>query len=169
MNEVFSFLSESGDEYRLSLTTSVGGELIAEDISESLLRDGIELVDVGLSRVKGSHITTFSILQQIEQCIANVFMQHPNAIICFFCDFISLIPSMKRESMSVQEYRSRLFSKMFEQYLTHHHIEGIRNRVVEIEGVVETYYVHVIARNSHQKYVDMISMGIQRDYGKPID
>ena len=87
MNEVFSFLSESGDEYRLSLTTSVGGELIAEDISESLLRDGIELVDVGLSRVKGSHITTFSILQQIEQCIANVFMQHPNAIICFFCDF----------------------------------------------------------------------------------
>jgi len=41
------------------------------------------------------------------------------------------------------------------------------NRVTVVEGMAENYYFHVIARRHHLVYADMISVGIQKDYGKP--
>ena len=165
MNEVYTIRSEEDDEYKLQFTTNRSG-VIADAILDKLESEGISVVEIGLERTKGQSFTNHRVLAQIEQCIADVILTRPNVMLTFFCDFISLLPTMKKD-MAVQEYRSRLFSRMFERYVEQHHIDDVFNRVTVVEGMAENYYFHVIARRHHLVYADMISVGIQKDYGKP--
>ena len=167
MNEVYIIHSETGDEYKLQFTTERSG-VISNEILDQLSLHGIEVVEIGLGRSKGNNVTSPKILAQIEECIAKMLLSHPNVIISFFCDFISFVPKMKRK-ISVQQYRSQLFTRMFEHYIAHHQINDVCNRVVKIEGIAEDYYFHIIARQDHLKYVDIIAMGHQEDYGKPTE
>ena len=111
MNEVYTIRSEGGDEYKLQFSTERSG-VIADVILDSIERQGVIVVEIGLERSRGLNFTNHRVLAQIEKCIAEVILGNPNVILFFFCDFISLLPTMKK-NMSVQEYRSRLFSKMF--------------------------------------------------------
>jgi hypothetical protein len=139
--------------------------MLADDVRQRLLAEGIEVLDIELERTKGLNVTSHKVLSKIEECIADVFLTHENAMICFFCDFISLIPSMKKD-MSVQEYRSCLFSRMFERYVTAHCIEGVKNQIVIVKGVAEDYFAHIIAREEHIHYAKLIDDGIRKDFGK---
>ena len=165
MNDIYIIRSESGDEYKLQFTTERSG-IISDVILDQLSLHGIEVVEIGLGRSKGGNVTSPKVLAQIEKCIADMLIAHPNVIISFFCDFISFVPRMKR-NMPVQQYRSLLFTRMFEHYIAHHHLDGICNRVVTVEGVAENYFFHIIARQEHLQYADIIAQGHQDDFGKP--
>ena len=167
MNEVYTIRSKEGDEYKLQFTTNRSG-VIANVILDRLESQGVFVVEIGLERTKGLNSTNHRVLAQIEQCIADVMLRNPNVMLTFFCDFISMLPSMKKD-ISVQEYRSRLFSRMFERYVTQHQIVDVFNRVTIVEGVAENYYFHIIARKHHLVFADMISEGIQKDFGKPTE
>lgn len=164
INLEYIIQSEFGDEYRLRITSEYSG-MLSEDAFFALAAEGVEVVDVELERTRGVNVTSQKVLSKIADCIADAFIPHSNVIICFFCDFISLLPSMKKR-MSVQEYRSKLFSYMFERYVELHHIDGVMNHVVTVKGVAEDYFAHVIYRESHAHLANMISQGIQQDYGK---
>lgn len=165
MHEIYTIYSETGDEYKLEFTTERIAA-ISKKTLDKLRLQWIEVLDIGLGRSKGINITSHKVLCQIEECIAEVFLSHPNIIISFFRDFISLVPRMKRR-MPVQEYRSVLFTRMFEHYVSHNHLDGVCNRVVSVEGAAENYYFHIIARKEHLKYADIIAQEYQTDYGKP--
>ena len=81
------------------------------------------------------------------------------------CDFIHLVPTKK--NIPVQEYRSRLFTAMFNRYVKLHRLNGFCNHVVKIEGVAEPFYFHVIYRKEHEALAKMISDGNQKDFSKP--
>ncbi|MBQ8096823.1 MAG: hypothetical protein IJ243_07050 [Prevotella sp.] len=161
------FESSQGDIYSISLSSENGG-LIADDIRQQLEDYGIVVVDIELNRIQGSNTTSTSILVKAEEVIAEFLMSHPNVIICYYCDFLSPLPyvSKSKKDMPVQAYRHRLFSRMFDRYVSQHHIEHVNMAVLRIEGA-ETYYVHVIARSEHLSHISYISEGIQRDFGKP--
>jgi hypothetical protein len=165
MNEVFVISSEMGDEYKLQFTTDSSG-IIADSLLAELNSEGIEVIEVGLGRINGINVTSPRMLYEIESRIAEVLEKHPNAVLSFFCDFISMVPKM-RKKMSVQEYRSRIFSAMFKHYVFLNRQDGYRNKVVKIEGYAEDYYFHVIYHERHQRYADMIAEGHQKDFGKP--
>ena len=164
MNEVYTITSDCGDEYKLQFTTDRSG-VIADALLDFLANTGIEVVEIGLARVKGQNITGHHVLAQIEDCIAELMQSHPNVILSFFCDFIHFVPSNKR--IPVQEYRSRLFSAMFNRYISQHHLHDYCNHVVEVEGVSEPFFFHVIYKKEHEAYADMIAEGHQKDFGKP--
>jgi hypothetical protein len=164
MNEVYVICSESGDEYKLQFTTERSG-MIADEILDELQNSGIEVVEVGLGRNKGLNVTSHLVLAQIEQCIAEVVLNHSNVMLVFFCDFISLLPSMRRD-VSVQEYRSRLFCRMFERYVSQHRIHEVCNKIFVVEGVAENYFFHVIAHKDLIGYADIVGNSIQKDFGK---
>ena len=164
MNEVYIITSESGDEYKLQFTTERSG-IIADVLLDLLVGNDIEVVEIGLARVKGQNVTSPLVLARIEESIANIMQRHRNVILSFFCDFIHVVPSKKK--ISVQEYRSRLFSAMFNRYVSQHHLHDYCNHVVEIEGVSEPFFFHVIYRKEHEVYADMIAEGHQKDFGKP--
>ncbi len=167
MNEVYVIQIDEKNEYKLQFSTDRSG-LIAPALLDNINAQGIEVVEIGLARVKGDFITSPRVLACIEKYIADMFLSHPNVVISFFCDFIHAIPSMskRRTETTVQQYRSELFSCMFEHYVSRHHLEGISNKVVVIEGVAEPYYFHIISRDEHQKIADMIAEGHHRDFDK---
>ena len=165
MNEVYTITSDNGDEYKLQFTTDRSG-IIADEILDYLCHEGVEVVEIGLGRSSGFNVTTPTVLAQIEDIVADLLHRHPNAILSFFCDFINTIPSTKKK-IPVQEYRSHLFSLMFNRYVSQHHIKGLHNLVTVVQGVKEPYYFHVIAWEHHLKYAKMILRGHQNDFGKP--
>lgn len=164
MNEVYTITSDNGDEYKLQFTTERSG-VIADSLLDFLSSKDIEVVEIGLARVRGQNVTSHYVLSQIEECIADFMDRYQNVVISFFCDFIHFVPSNKR--IPVQEYRSRLFSAMFDRYVSQHHLQNYCNHVVEVEGVSETFFFHVIYRKEHEAYADMIADGHQKDFGKP--
>lgn len=167
MTEVYTILSENGDEYKLQFTTDRSG-IIADDLLNLMNREGVDVAEIGLGRVKGINVTGNKILSQIEECIADFMQRHPNLILSFFCDFINFLPATKK-NISVQEYRSRLFSIMFDRYVSQHNLTDYSNKVVEIEGVAENFYFHVISRKEHSKYAELIAEGYKKDFGKPVE
>ena len=98
-----------------------------------------------------------------------MFSENENMIIFFFCDDIGEIPTLRKtrdRDILPQEYRSRLFSCMFERYMAKHHINNIDNYPMHIgEGRYEAY-LHFIARHHHKQYVQMIKDDIKAGYGK---
>ena len=65
MNEVYTITSESGDEYKLQFTTDRSG-VIADALLDLLASKGIEVVEIGLARIKGQNVTSPRVLSQIS-------------------------------------------------------------------------------------------------------
>ena len=57
MNEVYTITSEKGDEYKLQFSTDRSG-IIAENLLDLLNSNDIEVVEIGLARVKGQTVTS---------------------------------------------------------------------------------------------------------------
>lgn len=165
MTEIYTLHSENGDEYKLQIT-SERSNIIAPTIIDKLLNNDIEVFEIGLGRVKGNNVTGHKVLRQIEECIADFMKKKPNALISYMCDFINLVPSNKK-NITVQEYRSRLFSAMFKRYVSQHHVDNICDDEIIIEGVAETFYFHVIYRKEHKIYAKMIADSHHEDFDKP--
>lgn len=153
----------SHDSYHISIE-SLSEKLLSDQIKLTL-RDQIDLVGIYLEQLSGSSTTSIASLGRIAEIIAECFMQNPNIILCYYCDFISMLPST-RKAMPVQEYRSKLFQKLFNRYVAGHHVNGVSLVIIEVNGVDETNYVHIITREVHMKYVSLIGEEIRKDYGK---
>lgn len=160
--------SAEGDIYSICLSSEDGG-LIADDVRQELEQQGVLVVDIELNRIQGTKPTTTAILRKTAEVIADFFLSHRNIIICYYCDFLSQLPyvSKTKKDMPVQAYRHRLFSHLFDRYVSQRHIDSINMAVLTIEGSAETYYVHVISRSEHLSFISYINDGIQRDFGKP--
>ncbi|MBQ8705286.1 MAG: hypothetical protein IJ548_03180 [Paludibacteraceae bacterium] len=162
------FESPNGDIYSVSLSSEDGG-LISNEIRKDIEKEGIIVLDVELNRIAGTNPTSTAILLKATEMLAKAFLSQPNIIICYYCDFLSLLPyvNKRRKNMTVQEYRHILFSHMFDRFVSHHNLENVNLAVLTVEGSVENYYIHVIARNEHINYISYINNSIQKDFGKP--
>lgn len=68
--------------------------------------------------------------------------------------------------MPPQEYRSRLFDNMFQRYSQQHGIADVRLSVVEINGINEKYYFHIIYREVHSLLAAMIGNDLKEGFDK---
>lgn len=130
------------------------------------MHKALRLLRIGLARVKGQNITSHKVLHQIEECTADFLQRMPNVILSYFCDFIHLVPS-QRKDMSVQEYRSRIFSAMFKRYVSQEQQLDVCDDEIKINGVTEPFFFHVIYHRQHQHYAEMIAEAHIKDFGKP--
>ena len=69
--------------------------------------------------------------------------------------------------MTVQEYRSRMFSAMFKRYVSQQKHIDVCDDEIKINGVAEPFFFHVIYHKCHQHYAEMIAEGHIKDFGKP--
>lgn len=156
------FRSSTGDIYHITLSEDHG--VLSSEVINSL--NEVIVVGIELRRLAGKNSTGQEVLNAIESTIAEFFEKHDNVIICYYCDFINSIPKTSKNSMPPQEYRSRLFDKMFQRYTHHHGITNVRLSVVEINGVNEKYYFHVIYREIHSLLASMIGRDLKEGYDK---
>jgi len=161
-NLVRIFKSPDGDVYHITLSEDTG--VLSSEALEAL--KDITVVGIELRRLSGSHATGLEVLTAIEDTVAELFLKNSNVMVCYYCDFINPIPRTTKNSMPPQEYRSRLFDRMFQRYTKQRGIGGIRLSVVEINGVNEKYYFHVIYRETHSFLATIIGHDLKEGFDK---
>lgn len=156
------FRSSTGDVYHITLSDEYS--ILSSEAIDAL--HDVNVVGIELRRLAGKNATGQEVLVAIESTIAEFFMAHENTIICYYCDFINPIPHTSKNTMPPQEYRSRLFDKMFQRYNLQHGITDVRLSVVEINGINEKYYFHVIYREAHSLLASIIGHDLKEGFDK---
>ena len=156
------FRSSTGDVYHITL--SEDHSVLSSEAIDTL-RD-VNIVGIELRRLAGRNTTGHEVMAVLESTIADFFAKQENAIICYYCDFINPIPHTSKNTMPPQEYRSRLFDKMFQRYSLQHGLTDVRLSVVEINGINEKYYFHVIYRESHSILASLIGRDLKEGFDK---
>lgn len=88
--------------------------------------------DVTLIRKAGDGYVGNKVLFAILDILANFLNENKDAVLCFYCDANSDV-RRNHKNMLPQEYRSRLFSRMFDLYIRSHKKADYINHRVEIE------------------------------------
>ena len=169
MNYSFSISARNGGEYRIMLFDA-DISLLTDSIQETIINQGIDISEIMIDRLNGGKSTEQEVLHAITGRIADLFAENENLILYYSCDDMNPIPSRNMKSanrnLSVQEYRSILFSHIFDSYMDSHQVSGIINTPVIIYGDGYAQFMHLIARDRHQSIVDLIKADVIEGWGK---
>ena len=162
----FSISITSNDNtVRLGLETA-DTSFLGESISKEIESRGVEIVEVILDRELGKGLAGMALLDNISSVIANLFIENKNAILFFYCDDLNEIPRCRTRNISPQEYRSDLFSLMFERYVTKHGIQSVHDVTIRINAIDHCLFFHFISRDEHMDLIDEIKEDFAATYSK---
>lgn len=172
MEAAYSIVQKD-NEYRV-LLTSVNTEVLPERIQKILTSRNIDISELMIERISGESTTGQDILHDITGWVAELFASNPNLIIYYSCDDMTPIPSRNKYSdnkdMPVNEYRSRLFTHIFDSYMISHQVSGVINTPIQLDnyedGVGYSLFFHFIAREIHSDIVEMLKEDIKEVSGK---
>jgi hypothetical protein len=162
-----------GSEYRI-LLSPVKISVLAENIQAIISKKGIDISELIIDRLSGEKVTEQAVLHDITAWVADVFANNPNLIIYYSCDDMMPIPSRNNSSgnrnLPVNEYRSRLFSHIFDTYMSSHQVSGVTNTPIRLDnyenGVGYSIFIHFIARDKHAEIVELLKADIKEVSGK---
>ena len=171
--EVSYSIIQKENEYRI-LLTPVNTGVLSESVQNVLAKRQIDISELMIERISGESTTGQDVLHDITGWVAELFANNPNLIIYYSCDDMSPIPSRNKNSgnrnMPVNEYRSRLFSHIFDTYMTSHQVSGVINTPIQLDnyenGVGYSLFFHFIARDIHSDIVEMVKADIIEISGK---
>ena len=154
--------------------TSVSIEVLPERIYNVLTSRKIDVSELIIERISGESTTTQDVLHDITGWVAELFASNPNLIIYYSCDDMTPIPSRNKNSenknMPVNEYRSRLFTHIFDSYMASHQVSGVINTPIQLDnydnGIGYSLFFHFIAREIHNDIVEMLKEDIKGVSGK---
>ena len=136
MEASFSIVQKD-NEYRI-LQTSVNIEVLPEHILNVLTNRNIDISELMIERISGESTTTQAILHDITAWVAELFAINPNLIIYYSYDDMTPIPSRNKKGenkdMPVNEYRSRLFTHIFDSYMSSHQVSGVMNTPIQLDN-----------------------------------
>ena len=165
----FEISTSAGDVYRIKLV-DVDITMLATEVRNAIVKSCIDISEIVIDRIKGDDSTAQEILHTITAKIADLFANNDNLILYYSCDDMNPIPSRNTRSanknLSVQEYRSRLFSHLFESYMVSHQVSGFINTPIVIEGVGYTQFMHLVTRIKHKPIVNLIKDDVMKGWGK---
>ena len=95
-------------------------------------------------------------------------LQHPNAILYYQCDDMDDVPMNSRKKISgisVQKYRSMLFSLMFDKQARYVPLDMV-NVPIFFDFMGHETYIHIIARESHLSLINLIKRDIKEGFEK---
>lgn len=161
------------NEYRI-LLTSVDIEALPEHILNVLSEREIDISELIIERIIGDSTTAQAVLHDITGWVAELFASNPNLIIYYSCDDMTPIPSRNTNSdnrnMPVNEYRSKLFTHIFDTYMASHQVSGVINTPIQLDnyenGVGYSLFFHFISRDIHSDIVELLKEDIKEVSGK---
>ena len=160
-------------EYRV-LLTSVNLNSLSDDTLRVISERDIDISELMIERISGETATNQEVLHDITGWVADVFANNTNLIIYYSCDDMTPIPSRNTNSdnkdLPVNEYRSRLFTHIFDTYMASHQIFGVTNTPIRLDnfsdGLGYSIFIHLIARTNHDDIVEMLKTEIKEVSGK---
>lgn len=164
---------QKGNEYRI-LLTPVNIEVLPERILKFLTSRKIDISELIIERISGESTTGQDILHDITGWVAELFASNPDLIIYYSCDDMTPIPSRNKNSenkdMPVNEYRSKLFTHIFDSYMASHQVSGVINTPIRLDnyenGMGYSLFFHFIAREIHSDIVEMLKEDIKEVSGE---
>lgn len=128
----------------------------------------VQLFTITLERIKGDKTVLPWEFSSVVNRVAEFMLKESKAVLCYYCDFLNPIPSIRetRDAMTAQEYRSKLFSALFERYTHNQGLLDYNEVVLAINGVDEMFFIHMIAHTSLASYTSIIANDLQKGYGK---
>ena len=111
--------------------------------------------DVTLVRCAGSGFVGYDVLNTVSDTLAKFLNENEDAVLCFYCDSDTDI-RRSHKNISPQEFRSELFSKMFDRYVKSHklpHFVNHRIRIEDEDNPKNTQFAHFICRLNHESAV----------------
>lgn len=142
--------------------------LLIDSFDSKMLRevgieDPIELYDVVLERVSGNDTSSARVLSTISSCLKVFLMDNPNAILYFYCDDMhDIARGENHQCYSPQEYRSRLFSTMFDAEKERHDgaLPFVNNKIV-INTSEGRAFIHLITHECNKYAAEIVSREIK--------
>lgn len=162
----FEVCTDSNDTFRVVLSSGKDAFFTA---AEAIPHSEIEIVEIDLERISGTRPATLKTLMKIAEGIADFFNQDDHVILYYYCDDTSDIPSGSSRHTDIwpQEYRSQLFSRMFQRQVVRHALEeDIVDVIIRIQQGDRPVIMHLIARAKHKHYVETLQAYIMHNYGK---
>lgn len=166
-------ISYRESEYRVLLSPA-NTNVLSDEMNSLISNQGIDISELIIDRIRGNKATGQEVLHDITGWVADMFASNPNLIIYYSCDDMMLIPSRNTYSdhkdLPVNEYRSRLFSRIFNTYILSHQVTGVTNTPIRLDndenGVSYSIFIHFIARDRHASLIDMLKDNIKEVSGK---
>lgn len=169
MNYSFSITTRKGDEYRIMLIDA-DVSVLDSRTRAIIAENNVDISEIMIERIKGGESAGQEVLHAITGRIADLFADNGNLILYYSCDDMNPIPSRNikgaNKNLSVQEYRSKLFSHIFNSYMISHQVSGFSNTPIIINGEGYSQFMHLIARDKHQAVVDCIKNDVIVGWGK---
>lgn len=153
MDISFDIHNEKGDQLRVALSY-----YDAENVSiftDDPLTLSLTFYDVTLMRMAGNHRLDYKTLNAVSGILARFLDDNPEAILCFYCDDMT---DVERNDINItpQEFRSRLFSRMFERYTKTHDVTIYVNHRIKIVSDNKPRFAHFICRREYLASVELI-------------
>lgn len=164
----FSFvvIDESGDTFRVILSSG-DDAFFADSEIRKILGESVEIVEIDLERVSGSKPASLKTLKSIAEGIGRCFVQNEKAILYYYCDELSeAFMSSRKADFWPQEYRSQLFSLLFQRYVASFGGQEITDLTIVLNQGDRPLFMHLISRMKHAQYIEIIKQYITKNYGK---
>ena len=173
MNYSFSITTKKGDEYRIMLIDA-DISMLAKKVRDIILENNLDISEIMIDRISGGESTAQEVLHTITGKVADLFAINVNLILYYSCDDMTPIPSRNTNSdnknLPVNEYRSRLFTHIFDTYMASHQISGITNTPIRLDNYVDgmgySIFIHFIARTLHDDVIEKLKTEIKEVSGK---
>lgn len=162
MDLSFDIMNTEGDHIMVAL--SYYDYETVKVFTSDLLTQTLVFYDVTLVRKAGKGYVGYKMLFAVSDTLARFMDENEDAVLCFYCDADTDV-RRNHGNMLPQEYRSRLFSRMFEMYVKSHKKSGFINHRVEIEDPDNSnhrQYAHFICRKEHEHAVAAIGQILMR-------
>ncbi len=152
MDISFDIHNDKGDQIMVALS------YYDTEILQAFTNDPIILTlvfyDVTLVRVSGEGVVGVNILKAICDVLFKFMKENDDAVLCFYCDDMTDVTRHHME-FTPQEYRSRLFSKMFDMYVKANDITNLVNYGIKIEDDEGPRFAHFI---TPEKYLGAVKL-----------
>ena len=141
MDISFDIYNDKGDLVRVALSYYDTESLQA--FTNDPLTLTLVFYDVTLVRISGEGTVGVKTLKAICDVLFRFMNDNDTAVLCFYCDDLTDVTRNHTE-LTPQEYRSRLFSRMFDMYVKANHISDIVNYGIRIEDGNTPRFAHFI-------------------------
>ncbi|MCI8999182.1 MAG: hypothetical protein HFJ95_09365 [Muribaculaceae bacterium] len=152
MDISFDIYNDKGDQIRVALSYYDTESLQA--FTSDPLTLTLVFYDVALVRVVGEEPVGVKTLMAICDVLFKFMNDNDTAVLCFYCDDLTEVPRNHKNLMP-QEYRSRLFSCMFDMYVKANGISNIINYGIKIEDNNIPRFAHFITQ---EKYLPAVKL-----------
>lgn len=153
-------ISTSNGEYYIQLRTAILENIVSEE--HIVHFKNCTIYDIMLGCKQRDVLVDMEAMNKIGSELQRVLEVNPNIILYFFCDFNEKTIRINRKNKNIppQEFRSRLFSTLFDRRMKQGNSNNFQNKVHTVDYAGDRYYLHLIYPEHLTKQAKLLKLAV---------